>query len=111
VATFQRLPAVLVRPYVVRAALLWVLARATLLVLETLFGGGGAGGALVWSPATALVIVPLCVVLGHVGSAMRGDQILLGNLGVDARQLSALFALVAFGAELALGVVIALAGR
>ena len=110
-ATLARLPAILVRPYAARAALLWALARTTLLVLETLFGYGGVEGALVWSPASALVIVPLCVVLGLVGSALRGDRILLGNLGVDAYQLSALFALVTFVAELALGVVGALAGR
>lgn len=105
------LPATIVRPYAHRAFWLWALARATLLVLETLFGHGGAEGALVWSPASALVIVPLCVVLGHAGSTLRGDRILLGNLGVDAHQLSALFALVAVAAELALGVVAALAGR
>lgn len=104
----MRLPAVIVRPYVARALVAWALARATMLVLETF--AGGAALALVWSPFSAFVIVPLCIGLGHVGSTLRGDRILLGNLGVEARQLSALFALVAFAAELALGVVVALLG-
>lgn len=99
-----RLALPVARLCVARALPLWLVARATLLVLFVLQGGGAlVREAFVAAPLTAAPFaVAGTVLLGAVDLRQWGQRTLLANLGVDAPTVAALHALAALAGELAL---------
>ena len=75
----------IVRSYLARSARLWLLARA-LLVLQQLYAGQDPRG--LGMSLTAVVVTTL---LGFVEITRRHEGAMLGNLGVETRDLVWLF--------------------
>ena len=98
------LPApLIVRSYLARSARLWLLARS-LLVLQQLMANQDPRG---FGLSLAAVIVT--VMLGFVEITRRHEQALLGNLGVESRDLVWLFVMPPVIGETLLQIVFALA--
>ena len=93
----------LVRAYVVRGAWLWLGTRAILAIVLLFAGGrpldlGGRGD---------LLTVALAVGLSFLETHLRGERLLLANLGVHPAMLGVLFAVPALAGEIVLGLAMA----
>lgn len=90
---------------VVRQLGLWVLLRAVHATVAAVVGVAGGGPVLspIRQPQPAVVI--LCVALGVVETLRRHERVLLGNLGIDWKQLACLMAGPALAMEGAIGAI------
>jgi hypothetical protein len=88
--------------YLLRGALLWAVARATVSLFLVL--GGGSGVAIPF--VMIILVVATVVVLGWIDIRRKHERVLLGNLGVRPLVVSALLAAPAVLGEtlLSLGV-------
>lgn len=78
----------IVRAYLFRGALLWIVTRAAITGVLVLAGGN----ALRLSTAALIEVVLLIVALGWIETRRHRERSLLGNLGVSPLALSAFFA-------------------
>jgi hypothetical protein len=89
-----------VRTYLLRGAVLWLLART--LISAVIVAADGNPFAV--SARSAVIIVGVSAVLALAQTARLRERVLLGNLGVPAAALVAYFALPALAGELILAV-------
>jgi hypothetical protein len=85
---------------------LWVLTRLVFLVVLALAADGSpevAAASSAWHAQPAVVL--LCIAVGLVEIARRGERLLLGNLGVGRRHLMAVLATPPIVAEALVAVV------
>jgi hypothetical protein len=87
-----------VRAYLFRGALLWIVTRATITSALVLAGSN----ALRLSTAALVEVVLLIVALGWIETRRRRESALLGNLGVSPVVLSVFFGAPALLGELLL---------
>jgi hypothetical protein len=93
-----------VRAYLFRGVLLWIVARATIAGALLLAGGD----ALKLSTTALVEVVLLIVALGWIETRRRREGVLLANLGVSPLMLSVFFAGPALLGEFVLRFVAAL---
>lgn len=86
----------IVRAYLFRGALLWIVTRAAITGALVLAGGN----ALRLSTAAVVEVILLIVALGWIETRRRRESALLGNLGVPPLALSAIFAAPALLGEI-----------
>ena len=91
----------IVRPYLIRGAWLWIGAR---LLAGAVIALAGANP-LDLSPMAALLIVGIASAVGAVDVVRRHERALLENLGVSRSMLMAFFAGPAFIGELGIALV------
>jgi hypothetical protein len=84
------------RTYLVRGALLWIVTRAIITGALLLAGSS----ALRLSPAAFIEVVLLIVALGWIETRRRHESVFLANLGVSPLVLSTLFGVPALLGEL-----------
>ena|SRR5687768_6886832 len=105
-STRLRLPHLsIVRRYAARGFVLWVLARLMMMAVAIF-------GALIplrevvrWSASGAIGMLGVCAVLGFVDVRVRRERTLLGNLGIDDREVVVMYIAAAVVGELLLAMV------
>ena len=102
-STRFRLPHLsIVRGYFARGIVLWVLARLMMMVVAIFGAAIPLREVIRWSVSGALGMLGVCAVLGFVDVRVRRERTLLGNLGIEDRELVVMYVVPAIVGELVL---------
>ena len=105
-STRLRLPHLaIVRRYFARGFVLWLLARLMMMAVAT-FAKIPIRDVVRWSVSGALGMLGVCAVLGFVDVRVRRERTLLGNLGIDDRELVGMYVVPAIVGELLLAMLL-----
>jgi hypothetical protein len=96
----------IVRRYITRGFILWILVRIVTTVVAAVSDMIPPGDLTRWSPAGAVGVLGICAALGFVDVRFRGERALLGNLGIDDREVAAMFLIPATLGEFILAIVL-----
>ncbi len=106
-STLLRVPhASIVRRYVARGLILWLLVRLMMTAIAAFSGAVPVRDLARWSIAGALGMLGACALLGLIDVRVRGERTLLGNLGIDDRELVAMYLVPAALGELLLSIIL-----
>jgi hypothetical protein len=95
----------IVRPFVSRAFILWMLVRIGTALVAAFAAEVPVNELVRWTFPGAVGMLGVCALLGYFDVRVRGERALLGNLGIDDRELIALYLVPAAVGETILAVV------